>query len=505
MSQPTLGTSTIFKNTLWNLVGQGAPMLLSFISIPLLVKGLGIDQFGAFTLIIVMINYLGLLDLGISRAMIQLLAEKIGRGEHSELPSIMYCGLGILSLAGVLAAAALLPLSGWITTSILRIPEHFSQDMALSLRLLALVTSVTVLNLGLIAYLEAQQRFNIMNTVRGTVSIGIQAALIFVAIYSPKLSTVVAVLSLEKIILCILLGIYCYRDLKQYGQPSRARRYLPRLVHFGKWIAVSNAINPLITSVDRFVLNRFLSIEAVAFYSTPYELAAKLLTLSSTLASALFPAFSTMHAQGDKNQVYFLKHTTKILFLVMSVPMLSLYSFAPEVFQLWLGPQFAIHSTAPFRWLLIGMLVNSLAQIPFQLIQGVNKPSITAKFHIIELPIYFLALGFLCAHYGIRGAAIAWGLRVCLDYALLLTAVKWLLGNVVRISWRYIPSMTLFIGILSLPILPLSLLSKSISFIALAVGFLLLSYLRWFSDNERMQLCTFISRIKRTERGYVKK
>jgi hypothetical protein len=44
---------------------------------------------------------------------------------------------------------------------------------------------------------------------------------------------------------------------------------------------------------------------------------------------------------------------------------------------------------------------------------------VTAKFHLLELPVYLVTLFFLARHFGITGVAAAWLLRVMLDSFLL--------------------------------------------------------------------------------------
>jgi O-antigen/teichoic acid export membrane protein len=86
---------------------------------------------------------------------------------------------------------------------------------------------------------------------------------------------------------------------------------------------------------------------------------------------------------------------------------------------LWLGADFAQHSFRVLQWLALGVLINSLAQIPFALVQGAGRPDLTAKLHLIELPCYLLALWWLISSYGVEGAAIAWTARVVLDALML--------------------------------------------------------------------------------------
>jgi len=60
-------------------------------------------------------------------------------------------------------------------------------------------------------------------------------------------------------------------------------------------------------------------------------------------------------------------------------------------------------------------------------VQGVGKPDLTAKLHLIELPIYMAVLWWLTKAHGIEGAAIAWTARATVDAVVLLVLAKRLL------------------------------------------------------------------------------
>ena len=72
------------------------------------------------------------------------------------------------------------------------------------------------------------------------------------------------------------------------------------------------------------------------------------------------------------------------------------------------------------------MFFNCLAYVPSNLLIGVGRPDLPAKFHIFELPFYIGIAWFLVARFGVLGAALACSIRVSLDFALLVTAACWL-------------------------------------------------------------------------------
>src|SRR5207245_348865 len=59
----------LVRNTLWNLIGNVAPLLLAFFCIPSLVRALGTSRFGILTLVWVLIGYATVFDFGLGRAL----------------------------------------------------------------------------------------------------------------------------------------------------------------------------------------------------------------------------------------------------------------------------------------------------------------------------------------------------------------------------------------------------------------------------------------------------
>src|SRR5947207_611833 len=99
------------RNTVWNLVGSGAPMLVAVFCIPILIRGLGTDRFGVLTLAWALVGYASLFDLGLGRALTQLVARKLGAGEEREIPSLAWTSLLLMLLLGFAGTAAVLLIS----------------------------------------------------------------------------------------------------------------------------------------------------------------------------------------------------------------------------------------------------------------------------------------------------------------------------------------------------------------------------------------------------------
>ena len=110
----------------------------------------------------------------------------------------------------------------------------------------------------------------------------------------------------------------------------------------------------------------------------------------------LFPAFSTLNGSGDKKKLGELfMRSIKYILLISGIISLIVILFAKNILLLWLGNSFAEHSVLVLQILSAGVLINSIAHVPYNLIQGIGRPDLTAKFHLIELPFYIFIAWFL--------------------------------------------------------------------------------------------------------------
>lgn len=98
--------------------------------------------------------------------------------------------------------------------------------------------------------------------------------------------------------------------------------------------------------------------------------------------------------------------------------------FADPILQLWLGPNAIPETILALQILAPGVLANSLAFIPFSVLQGVGRADLTGKLHLIELPIHIFLAWVLISRWGIAGAATAWTIRTTVDAALLFLAAS---------------------------------------------------------------------------------
>jgi len=208
------------------------------------------------------------------------------------------------------------------------------------------------------------------------------------------------------------------------------------LIRFGGWMTVTNIVSPLMVYLDRFFIGALISVAAVAYYATPHEVVTKLLLISGSVMGVLFPAFSTSFVQDNSRTKLLFGRGVKLIFLILFPITLFIVTMAHDGLGFWLGDEFAQNSTKVLQWITVGVFIHSLGQVPYALIQGVGRPDLTAKLHLIELPFYFLCLWWIIGSNGIVGAAVAWVLRIAVDTLFMFIMAQRLLQIREWISWR---------------------------------------------------------------------
>jgi O-antigen/teichoic acid export membrane protein len=413
------------RNTVWNLIGNAAPMLVAVFSIPILIHWLGKDRFGILGLAWALIGYANFFDLGLGRALTQLTAAKLGEGKEQEVPTLVWTSLILMTALGVAGTVIVAALSPWLIHHVLKIPQGLQGEALHSFYLLALSVPVVITTAALRGLLEAYQRFALINALRIPIGIFAYAGPMLVLPFTRSLFAVVAVLTLGRFAGLIAHLIFCIKVMPSTDKSSLwDRAVVGPLMRFGSWMTVSNIVGPLMVTFDRFVIGSLLSVTAVAFYTTPSELVSKLWLIPSSLLSVMFPAFSTSFVQDRNRTALLYARSVKYLLLSIFPVTLLIITFAPEGLKIWLGNEFAAHSSRVLQWLALGIFINCLSCAPFAVVQGVGRPDLTAKLHLIELPLYFAGLFWLTKTYGIEGAAIAWTGRVIIDTLVLFVLAK---------------------------------------------------------------------------------
>lgn len=401
---------SIAKNSFFNVAGYLIPGLLSIPILGYMARELGIEEFGLFTLILSIVGYASIFDIGITRSVIREIA--IYKHNKKEVIKILSTSTLIILLLGILAAFLIIIFNIQIT-NLLKVSANIKDEFNLCLIIMSLSIPFFLVTQVWCSLLEGKEEFlklNIYKSISSTLVILLPAIGLF---WGQSLTYVIIGLLISRIIAMLLIFKFCkgYRFVITFD-----KLVFNRLITFGGWIAISNIISPIMSYFDRFILANRMGSDVVGFYTGPSEAIARIGIFPSAIARTIFPMLSSNQMDSFK-----IKKISYVLIIISVVPFALFFAgFAEEILSLWLGDSFALKSSSVFQILILGLVFNSVAQVPFASIQASGNSKATALLHLIECLPYLVLLWWLIAHYGIVGAAWAWTIRMFIDMILLI-------------------------------------------------------------------------------------
>ncbi len=416
-------SGVLVRNTLLNLVGQGASLFVGVAAVPFIIQGLGSERFGLLSLAWVVSGYLGVFELGLGRATAKFVAEALELNNEDKVSSLVWTAALVQVILGLSATLVLMSIIPIITRRILNIPSELLHEAETMFYLISIFTPVILVSYSFRGMLEAYQRFDLVNLVRIPLNVSIFVLPLVGLFLGYGLVGIIILTLLARTGGVLAFVIFSFRVNPCMKRFRGSLILLPSLLSFGGWVTVSSMVNPVLLYTDRFIIGSLISMGAVAYYSAPYEIVNRLRIIPASLTMTLFPTFSQLAAIEDWQMLgVLLSRSVKYILVILGPIVLLLGLFANKVLEVWLGSEFALQSTAVLQLLAFGILITCMAYIPYSLLVGIGHPDVPAKFHLLELFLYVPVVLILTRKWGIVGAAAAWTFRVTVDAFLLLTA-----------------------------------------------------------------------------------
>ena len=399
----------IVKNSLLNAAGYLIPALLSIPILGYMARKLGVEEFGYLSIIMAIVGYAGIFDIGITRSVIREIA--IYKDDDNQVRNILSTSNLIVSLLGIFASIVIIFFTNAIA-QYLKVSSVAYNDFIYSMYMVAISIPVFLVTQVYCSLLEGKQEFlklNAYKTISSSLVVVLPALALFI---EKKLLSAVIGLAFSRI-LSMFIILYFLKDYRISFKFDKV--VFKRLLHFGGWIAVSNIISPIMSYFDRFILSNRVGGSLVGYYTAPSEAIGRFGILPSAIARTIFPMLASSEDKiAIKKQAYLI-----VAILIVPIGIFSIY-FSQGILTLWLGKEYSENSSDIFKVLMLGLIVNAFAQVPFASIQAKGLSKITAYIHLAEFLPYLVMLFTAINYFGLIGAAWAWTIRVSVDCVALL-------------------------------------------------------------------------------------
>jgi O-antigen/teichoic acid export membrane protein len=409
--------------------------LISFIIAPIVVNSLGSVYYGLWTMLLQFTAYLWLFDFGVRESVVKYVAQYHASGDDHELETTIRTAFslyGFVATAGVIGALGLA----------FSLPYFFNipPDAVWTARATAFLTGATVaqsfLSNVFVGVLMGLQRFyqvsriGIFFSVARAISIYVLMANGFGII---SLALLQLVLSLVSAVICYVL---CRMHLPQitFRPMGLASANVRKLLHYGKWVLVSNLGDKVIFSSDAIVIGLLMPISTLAYYAIGGSLIGHLRSFIQAMAAIFNPLSSSLHATQDSERLKrVVQGGARFAVLVGLAPCVGFIVLGERFITLWMGAEFGPTAGRVLAVLAAGYIVG----LPYFTISGVlyglGRHHIVALSRIVEGSVNLGLSVLLVKRYGWIGAAIG----TAVPHAIMVAGVlPFILPEMVRPNLR---------------------------------------------------------------------
>ena len=398
-----------------NMAGAGWSAALQFLSVPFVVKLIGVEAYGLIGFFITVQASLQMLDLGFSATVNRELARYSSQGgkvnearDFLRTMELVYWGLGICIGTAIVMLAPTIA-QHWLQASRMSAVE-VEKAVELIGVVIALQWPLSFYQGGL-AGLQQMVRLNAVRIGAATLSIGGSLLVLWLLESSIRGYFLWQILasSTQLLVTAVLLWV---------SMPTGTRRQRfdhRRLFGVARFAAGTGGIAALGTvlgQLDKVVLSRILPLEQFGLYTLAALLVSSLNLVISPVFSTCYPRLSELVARGAAESIRETYYQTTQLMACLILPAGGLLiAFAPMCLMIWTGNPAVSEPVASILVLLVvGTTVNGLMHMPYALQLAYGWTRLGLYLALCNVVLFAPMMVWSAVHFGAAGAAAIWAL-----------------------------------------------------------------------------------------------
>jgi O-antigen/teichoic acid export membrane protein len=392
-----------------------------FIMSPVIIKALGNRDYGLWELVMSVIGYMGLLDLGIGPALVRFISVADGENNRDDLQRTISTAMVFFIAIGMLGLLCFLLLSshpGIITGNE---NDHIAYVGTVFL-FFALDASIVFPMQVFITTLMGVQRHYCINITRG-ILLTIRAVLTY-HLLSEFPGKGLLMLALLEPIFNMLQCIVYYFAMKfdsripGFSLAAVSKKKMKDLFVYGVKSSIMMVASRLQNASVPFIISNVIGIGNIIYFVLPNRLVDYARGISQALGFPLIPHFGAAIGRGDQGEmkVSWLKTTLALQLVAMAMPLFIFFN-GEAFLGLWIGQEYAQAGRTVMYCLLVGLLFEGFSVNSFRILMATSQHGKAA--------VAWLILSLLSIPLGV-GAAYVWGV---FGVAFAVTVVS-VLGNI---------------------------------------------------------------------------
>lgn len=409
VDRPCPKTNGLLSSAAWNMLSLGVLAVAGFITMPIIIKGVGTENYGLYSIILMIGGFVALQDLGLGEATLRFVSKYYVKKDLVGINRVFGATLSVYLLTGSLCCISVIVFAPKIIT-IFKMQADQVADGVLSLRIASIGFLFSTIATAMQKIPEALLRYDIASKVGIVLSIVRCVLMVVIVKLGYGIVGLVWLLMLHTLLTMFIYGIISCRLITGlHFWPHFELAGIREVFSYGIFSFANAMIGNTALYIDRFILGVFFGAAEVAYLTAPKDLIARVSGVPAAAGKALFPRFSRMDdASQEACRIYV--DSTWLLLCFSLVLFIPLTIILPEFLALWISPEFSRSSVSVARLIAISSSVLGVSVPYFAYLKGSGRIHWLTTIFLISTGLSIIAAVFLIKVYGLLGA----GYRVCL-------------------------------------------------------------------------------------------
>ena len=364
-------------NSVSGVILYAVNIIITFIMSPVLIRTLGNRDYGFWELIMNLIGYMGLLDLGVGASLVRFVSVADAKNDKVDLQKTISTAFCFFSLISLSAVCLILFLANY--------PEIVLGHEAVQINNLCLIFSILAFDASIrfpmqvfTATLMGLQYHYFINNVRMLLTIS-RAFIIYSLLVCASWNGLVALALIESLFTLVQMvlfmgAIHKNKEIPRMSFNAISLDKAKEMIAFASKSAIMLIASRLRDYSIPLLIGNILGLSKVVFFVIPSRLVTYAKNMSEAIGFPLTPYFSATYGKGDAAELYekWIVSSFVLQVISLSVPIILFFN-GSEFISLWLGSEYSVGTEVVLKIMLVGLFIDSIAANAFRMLVAQNK------------------------------------------------------------------------------------------------------------------------------------
>lgn len=395
---------TISRNTFFNIIARVVEFASGFILAPYLIHRLGLERFGLYSIVGIVVQYLALCQFGLNASFVRYIATFSASNDFNKIGRLLWTGI-IIFFPIVVTIAFIVYLQADTLIKLLSLSASLIPEAVTILKISCFTFVLSMVTSVFASIPEGMQRmdiscklriyFTILNFLCTILVINLGYGII--GILYMNVATGIIILIVHFIIANHLI------EKSMRLMPVFDKGLASELYNYGIKVWTSSVAGTIHFHIDKLFIAHYLNFSLVAVYELASRVAAALREIPQILISALLPAAAKLSESSSRKSIEGLLCRAQKYMMMIIIPFfIYMFFMSDYFFTVWIGNEIE-KIDLTFKILLIAYFVNALTGPTYFILNGIGYPKIGMTSSIFASVAHLVASFVLLKIYGYTG------------------------------------------------------------------------------------------------------